>query len=132
MWYCDNTLTNCLNRLPELRDLVPRLLPRAIGVSEEVSLFFYSMDLSNYQIPQLFEDKKAPAFRFQELVLDAIKKFGIEKKWASMVWGLVGRNKKNNEEFTMFQLERAIKETEQRKPAEPSRYFIKLLITFLK
>jgi len=90
------------------------------------------MDLSTYKTPTLYQSKKAPAYRFQELIVEAIDKFKIEKCWQQMVWGIFGRVKRTNESFATYQLERAIRETEQHNPSEPSKYFIKLLIKFLK
>jgi len=86
------------------------------------------MDLKDYNLPK----PKTTNYRFQELVLQAFDLFKIEKTWQKRLWGIVGRERKKNESFTLFQLERAMRETQSKKLASPDRYFVKLLILFLK
>lgn len=85
----------------------------------------------NFDITK-YAKKKSPNYRFQELVLEAFSSFQIKPRWQKMIWGIVGRERKKNEDFTLFQLERAIRETQNKKLANPDRYFTKLLVIFLK
>lgn len=85
----------------------------------------------NFDITK-YAKKKSSSHRFQELVLSAVDKFKLEPKWAKIVWGRIGQVKRVNESFAIFQLERAIRETEEHTVNNPSRYFIKVLFQFLK
>ena len=77
---------------------------------------------------------KAPAHRFQEMVLDAFNFYGIEKKWQGFVWGTIRNAKKAgaSDDFICYQLTRADQMTKSKKLDNPDKYFIKLFKIFLQ
>ena len=80
-----------------------------------------------------FKQQSCPSHRFQDLVLNACREFKVDPKGKGMIFGRIGKMKKQNlqDSYIESKIEYIVNEVRELNPERPDRYLVALAFKYL-